>query len=618
MIKKLTTMSRRTPILAIILAPVALYLLMQLWAHALVPLYRDVWYGDTVLKWRLASDEPAIRIKAAKDAGLRLVEDAAVLDELVVKLQTDESVEVRKASATALGQLGSQRPLSARAIQALSTLVMTESDNAMLSAVIAAVGQSAAENRYPDSVVEGVAKIASEEHQAWVYPRAATALGQIGAAQPLPDTVFAVMNTRFADPQHAGEREDLANAFAEIAKGQLLPVSTLDILAAAFEDEPNHRIRKAILFTLAHSAEDYPPSITLIMAAISDPDEAIVSTAESGLRIIEYNRTLANKDPLSVAMNTSEAVETRLNALRIIKSDRIDPAAWEQIVALAQDPESRISVAAVDMFHYMARSADAEFDQRILIPALSRAISDSDPLIRYAAFGTLSTISRNRPAYLLAADLPAQLEAGANDPDPKVRVVVLVMLLRDNEERAAIIERGMSDLDPYVRSNAVSWLASSETMASQREVFIADALNDSDPNVRRSAAAAQQDWDTRDRAWPIELWRLWQAGERGKVGMRILITVTVALPILICAIFLLYYMARLLTYLQQRRWRAAAMVPVVGIWAAASYGMFMLYFMAGHAGNPDAGETAILTGILWGAIVVYTALGWGLHYAARR
>ena len=524
---------------------------------------------------------------------------------------------MRKASATALGQLGSHRPLSAEAIQALSTLVLTEPDNAMLSAVIVAVGQSAAENRYPDSVIEGIAEISSGKHQAWAYPRAATALGQIGAAQPLPDTVFAVMNTRFTDPQHAGEREDLANAFAEIAKGQLLPVTTLDILAAAFEDEPNGRIRKAILYALAYAADDYPPSITLITAATSEPDGDIASTAESGLRIIEYNRTLANKDPLSVAMNTSEAVETRLNALRIIRSTRINPAAWEQIVALAQDPESRIAVAAVDMFHYMARSADAEFDQRILIPALSRAMSNPDPLIRYAAHGALSTISRNRPAYLRAADLPAQLEAGANDPDPKVRVVVLVMLLRDDEERAAIIERGMKDPDPYVRSNAVSWLASPETMASQREAFIAEALNDPDPNVRRSAAATQQNWHTRDRAWPIELWRLWQAGERGKVGIRVLIAVTVATPVLIGGIFLFYYMARLLAYLQQRRWRAAAVVPVMGAWAAASYGMFMLYFMAAHASNPDAGETAFLAGILWGAIAVYTALGWGMHYAVR-
>jgi HEAT repeat protein len=487
----------------------------------------------------------------------------------------------------------------------------------LLSAVIVAVGQSAAENRYPDSVIERIAEISSKKLQAWAYPRAATALGRIGAAQPLPDTVFAAMSTRFTDPQHAGEREDLANAFAEIAKGRLLPVTTLDILAAAFEDEPNQRIRKAILYALAYAADDYPPSIALITAATSDLDADIASTAESGLRIIEYNRTLADKDPLSVAMNTSEPIETRLNALRIIRSTRIGPVARERIAALAQDSETEIVFAAVDMFPYMARSADADFDQRILIPALSRAMSDPDPPVRYAAYGALSTISRNRPAYLSAADFPAQLEAGANDPDPKVRVVVLVMLLRDDEQRATIIERGMNDPDPYVRSNVVSWLVLPETAASQREALIAEALNDPDLNVRRSAAATQQKWDTRERSWPIELWRLWQAGERGKVGMRVLIAVTVATPVLIGGIFLLYYMARLLTYLHQRRWRAAAVVPVMATWAAASYGMFLLYFMAAHASNLDAGETAILAGILWGAIAVYTALGWGMHYAVR-
>lgn len=618
MIKKLTTMSRRTPILAIILAPVALYLLLQLWTQALVPLYRDVWYSDTVLKWRLARDQPAIRIKAAKDAGLRSAGDAAVLDVLVASLKTDESVEVRKAAATALGQLGSQRPLSAGAIQALSALVFTESDNAMLAAVVAAIGQSAAENRYPDAVIERIAEIATDKQQAWVYPRAATALGQIGAVQPLPDTVFAVMNTRFSDPQHPGEREDLANAFAEIAKGQLLPATSLDILAAAFVDEPNRRIRKAILYALAYMADDYPPAMPLISAATSDPDGDIVSTAEHGLRIIEYNRTLADRDLLSVAMNTAEPIDTRLNALRIIRSTTLDPAAREQIAALAQDAETEIAVAAVDMFHYMARSADADFDQRTLIPALGRAMSDPDPQLRYAAYGALSTISRNRPAYLRAADLPAQLETGANDPDPKVRVVVLGMLLRDDDDRAAIIGRGMNDPDPYVRSHAVTWLGLPETKASQREALIAAALNDPDPNVRRSAAATQANWDTRKRAWPIQLWQLWQAGERGKVGMRVLIVVTVATPLLICGIFLLYYTARLLTYVQQRRWRAAAVVPVMATWVAASYGMVMLYFMAAHAGNADAGETAILAGVLWAAIAVYTALGWGMHYAVRR
>jgi HEAT repeat protein len=618
MIKTLTTMPRRTPILAIILAPVALYLLVLLWEDALVPLYRTVWYSDTVLKWRLDSDEPAVRIGAIKDAGSWRAADAALLDKLVASLQSDESVEVRKASATTLGGLGSQRQLPAAAIQGLSALVLNEQDVGLLSAAIAAVGKSAAENRYTDDVVERIAEISSEKHLSWMYPRAATALGQIGAAQPLPDLVFAVMNTRFADPQRDGEREDMANAFAEIAKGEPLPVATLDMLADAFEDEPNHRIHKAILYTLAYAAADYPRAITVITAATHDPDENIVATAQSGLRIIEYNRTLANKDPISVATDASEPVATRLNALRIIRGTTIDPAAYEQVAALAQDPETEIAVAAIEMFHWLAGSPDDDFDQGVLIPALSRAMSDPDPLIRYAAYGQLSTISRNRPAYLQVADFPGLIEAGVKDPDPRVRVVVMVMLLRDDTQRAAIIERGMSDADPYVRRNAVSWLALPETKASQRQAFMEDAINDPHPDVRRSAAATQQNWDTRERAWPVKLWLLWQEGERGQVGMTILIAVTVATPILIGGIFLLYYMARLLTYLQQRRWRATATVSVMAAWALASYGMFMLYFAAGFAGDLDRGEIAILAGILWGAIVVYSTLGWGLHYAVRR
>jgi hypothetical protein len=307
--------------------------------------------------------------------------------------------------------------------------------------------------------------------------------------------------------------------------------------------------------------------------------------------------------------------------LQIIRGSGIDPTANERIAALAQDPESEIAVAALGMFHWLGGAPDDDFDQRVLIPALTQAMSTPDPLIRRAAYGALSTLSVHRPAYLRAADFPAQLEAGANDPDPKVRVVALVAMLRDaggTAQRDVIVERGMTDSDPHVRRNAVGWLASPKTKSGQRQALIAQALNDPDPGVRTIAAASQQDWDTRERAWPIELWQLWQAGEREKVGMRILIAVTVAPPILICGIFLVYYMARLLTYLQQRRWRAIAVGLVIAAWVAASYGMVALYFAAGHAGNLDAGETAILASVLWGAIAIYTALGWGMHYAVRR
>lgn len=76
---------RRTPILAIVLAPIVLLLIMQLWSRALVPLYRTVWYSDTIMQWRLGSERAETRIKASRDAASVRSEDQELLDELIVR-----------------------------------------------------------------------------------------------------------------------------------------------------------------------------------------------------------------------------------------------------------------------------------------------------------------------------------------------------------------------------------------------------------------------------------------------------------------------------------------------------------------------------------------------------
>lgn len=614
-------MTRRTPIFAFILAPLVLYLLAQLWLHVVVPVARTAWRSDAVVERRLESGQPAVRIAAAKDAATAAADDTELVARLVQAALTDENSAVREAAVTSLGWIGEQHPLPAEARQALVSMVTTEQEIAMLSAAIGAVGRSASQNRYPDEVAERIVRSFDEKHLEGLYPRAAEALGQLGAAQPLPDAVFETLNARFAEPRRPGEREYLANSFRQMAEGRVLPLATLDLLVEAFPGESNYRIRRAIVYALVYSEGDYPGAEAFVSAATGDPHRDVVAAAEHGLRIIENERRYAGTDPLSLATDATRSVEDRLHALQVIQGTRMDPSVHEPIAMLARDRNTEVAVAAIDMFRYMARDADGEFEQRVLIPELGRAMSASDPRIRTAAFGALSTISRNRPAWLRVADFPAQLEAGANDPDPKVRVVVLVIMLREaggTPERDAVIERGLADPDPYVRSNATSWLGSTRVKAGQRDALIARAKRDSDPDVRRSAQQSQERWDTRDRAWPIEAWRLLRKGEFGIVGMQVLIAVSVATPALICGIFLIYYTARFLTYLQRRQWRAAAVVPVLLIWAGASYGMFMLLFVAGFAGDADAGEIAILAGIIWAAIAAYAALGWGMHYVVRR
>lgn len=570
---------------------------------------------------RLGSDDPKTRQKALQDAMSARPEDEAQVRKIVEIMKADPAPGVRTNAAHTLGQIGHRQPLPADAQQALSNSVLTEQDDALLSATMKAVGQSAAQNEYPNDVIQRIAGIFDEKHLAWVYPSAAQALGQIGAAQPLPGTVFDVMNAVFTNTERPGERENLATAFAEIAKGQSLPAATLDALADTLEHEQNYRIRIQAIYALAHAGTDYPHSKALLTAATQDAHEHVQSAAAHGLRIMEHKQTFADRDSMSMALDHSLPVETRLKAIKLIQVDRDDPTVREQVLSLAKDEDHQVMVAALAKLRFTAKTPDDDFDKHSLIPQLSTAMSHQDPQVREAAFGALSMIFVHSPSYRSAAQFRPLLEAGAKDSDPKVRVVALAAMFRGDPsaaEQDAILKRGLNDPDPYVRRLVVDWLGSPKAKTSERQALLQQAQQDEDASVREIAAQAQQKWQSRKRAWPYELWQLWQTGEYSKLGMTVLIAVTVATPVLIGGVFLIYYMARLLTYLYQRRWRALAVISVIAVWAAASFGMFMLYFAAGHAGDIDAKETAQLAGVLWGAIALYAAAGWGMHYFIRR
>ena len=615
-------MRRRTPIIAILLAPIALYGLVILWEQALVPIYRSIWYGDTVLQARLASDEPATRIGALKDVNIVEPLDDKIVERIVTLLETDESLEVRKAAAHTLGYIGATHPLPDRAKSALSTLLLTTHVDSLVSTAVMAVGRSAGENRYSDQVTQYIVEIFDEKRLFWVHPQSAEALGQIGAAQPLPGPVFDAMNAAFSDLKRPGLRENLAGAFAHIATRGALPKATVDLLIMTWAEEDNPRVRVKIIYALAEGAIDHSETTSIITAATGDADRRVQSAAAHALRIMKHNQNFGEREPIALALDRSVSIPIRLKALQIIKGTGCDASIYEDIVALATDDHSEVRIAALGLFHYLARSPEDDFDQSVLVPALIGAMSHPEPAVREAAVTALSTISMHRRGYRHADNaLSAALEARTEDSDPRVRAVALAAMLQDlpsGTERDALLKRGISDTDAYVRQIIISWLYTPQTNADLHAELFEQARQDPDADVRLTAVQAEQKWHARKRAWPVELWQTWQAGGYGKVGLTVLTTVTVATPILIGLVFLIYFTARLLTYLYQRRWRALAMVPVMAIWATASYGMFMLYFAAGHAGNVDTGEMAVLVGALWGASAVYAGVGWGMHYAVRR
>jgi HEAT repeat protein len=615
-------LKRRTPLFALILAPFALLALVLAWEHALLPLFTSAWRSEVVVQVRLASDDAGTRSKALRDAVSVQPPSEALIGRLVEVIRADPAPAVRAEAALALGAMGNRRALPAVAIQILEATVLEGKDDALLSAAVKAVGQAAAQNRIAEKVVQRIVRSFDERHLEWVYPSAAEALGAIGAVQALPGEVHAAMLALFMNTGRPGERENLARAFVQIAATQTLPAPTLDELAAALESDRNDRIRAHALYALAHASAYYPRSKQLVMAATRDSHAQVSAAAMHGLHLIETKPLYADRGPMSVALDRSLPVEARLKAFGALTANRRDAVWREQVLMLARDEDPRIAAAALELFMHIGGAPEEEFDRRSLIPQLTASMSHPDPQVRRAAFGALGRAFVHNPRYRSrAADFRTQLEAGAQDSDAIVRINALVALLRGDPgtaEREAILKRGLIDADPHVRRVVVSWLGSPQTETGIRQVLLDQALKDPDAGVRQAAAEAGQQWRSQKRGWLVELWRLWRAGEHARVGLALLTAVTVAAPVLVGGVFFLYFMARLLTYVYQRRWRALVVVPVIAAWTAASYGMFLLYFMAAHMRSADPWNALQIAGVLWIAVAFYAGAGWGLHYAVRR
>ena len=616
---------RRTPIIALVLAPFVLWAVVMAFNRVLLPLGAKTWYSEVSVRARIAIGNRPMRLQALHDAAGVRAPGAALVGQLIEAAHSDPARYVRMQAWRSLGAIGRRQALPADGVQVLGDAVLAEREADPLSAAMEAVGQAAAHNRMPEAVVLRLADLSDDKRRAWLAPRAIEALARIGAAQPLPDAVYTRLGDGFADPRRRGRREDLARAFRTIAEGGgQLPVAILDALAAALAaDEKNTRIRVSAVYAIAHSRDHYPQAKTLLAEAARDPQRDVQRAAAHAERIIAAQKLYAGREPMAVALDRSLAVEDRLKAIGPLKVNRRDAEWRANVLALARDPDPRIVVAALDLFKYISGAPEDRFDRESLIPQLDAAMQHADPAVRRAATVALGSQLRTQGRYRShAEDFRPRLEAGAQDPDARVRIAALAILVRiapGTDERDALLERALTDADPFVRANFVGWLGTERTETATRDALLARALADPDPNVRRAAEATRKTWRTRERSWPVEAWKLWQAGEYEKLGIRALTVTTVAAPIIVGLAFLVYFMARLLTYLYQRRWRALAVLAVMAAWAAAGYGMFMLYFMAAHMGsNLDIVKALKIAGILWGAVALYAGLGWGLHYAVRR
>lgn len=238
---KTRAMTRRTPLLALLLAPVVLVALALLWQFALRPLVGSLWYGASAVQWRLDSSDAKTREQALYQAVSLRPAEAALIAKITHMAGSDPAPSVRYTAVRTLGQLGASEPLPEAARQALITAALGAADAGMVEAAMTAGGTSAKKNRYPDEVARRAAQALAEKDSHHHWP--ATALGPLGAAQPLPADVFETLNAVFVRRDRVSLREPIAGAFAQMAAGRPLPAPTLDLLASALGSDRNETVR---------------------------------------------------------------------------------------------------------------------------------------------------------------------------------------------------------------------------------------------------------------------------------------------------------------------------------------------------------------------------------------
>ncbi|MFT4564965.1 MAG: HEAT repeat protein [Gammaproteobacteria bacterium] len=612
---------RQTPYWAYLLAPIVVLAIAMLFSSVLGPLYVSIRYSETVIVFQMRSETPKTRLAALRNISRIDTPSAELADELVSFTNTDSSNEVRRAAITALGHLGSKQALSGLATGTLHETLLTSDDNAILDAAVVAVGESASKNRYNEALMLQLAVMISEKRQSWLHSRVSRTLGQIGARQALPNEMFEQLNSFVKDPENEIRNNPAVGALSEIGATSALPIASLEILADVFETDSNLYVRIAIIKALANNVAGFARSVELIRTATNSTDRQLVSAAEVALRGIESDNTFRGREPLELAVDTTEGAKARLSALQMLRSTPIESGDYAAIVALARDPDIDVAVAAIGIFRRLAATPSVPFDRDVLLPQIEWATVHTDAKIRTAAFSSLSTIAVHRRNYPHAPRVATMLDRGASDPDATVRSTVLATSLRaarDGTQGERYLRRGLSDPNPEVRKNIVYWLFSEKTKTRHRQDLIELTLQDTDQSVREAALLEQKKSRSRQSPWWSEIAREWQTGEHTRAALAIATLVTLAAPVFVGGGFLLYFAARFLTYLRQRRWRAVAIVPIVTIWCAACYGMFLLYFIAGHSGNTDVGETAQLIALLWLALGVFTLLGFGLRFFVRR
>lgn len=286
------------------------------------------------------------------------------------------------------------------------------------------------------------------------------------------------------------------------ARAVLLPLvgargTDVSAITACLSD-PSPRVRSLAIDTLARMGA--VSAVSLVFAALRDPDARVAQAAVAAIQSLGS----AESEALAIAAASDAEPAVRRAAIRILAYFGY-PGALEPLLAAVSDADERVREVALgglallddpraaDAIHAALRDAVARTraaavralghleSGRDVLPALTEALADTDPWVRYFACQALARRREQRA-------LPA-LIARLGDPAGQVRVGAIEALAQFRDPRATEALAGAAEgADADMRRAAIIGFGLSGSASAFP--IIARALRDADASTRLVAVSA--------------------------------------------------------------------------------------------------------------------------------
>lgn len=556
---------------------------------------------------QLADSDVNRRIAGLNAYHFGLADDAEVQKALLQIVLNDPEMEARKLAlkilvaktSVSISQIEQKPQLEIAVIDQIAGLLGDErTDEQLLLELLPFLGNTAKWQSRPQQAIEQLTTlieeteaVAGEEYYAGIARmdrRRAMLQALRGYARfmMLPDATLDLLLPIYTGPDKHRLNIEVAYIYQYHAINGPLTEAVRQAVIEVMQGHPNKQLRLVAIMTMEWIGKQEGRMADEVIEALEkETDPQIRSNISQVMLRMQQNPDDPLNGLLVVVRDLEKPVSLRTIALSnaALKHGK-DPRTREALLAMTRDHEANMRATAVFRLPNDQLSSDEHGQTNELLPYLDRALEDPDPVVRSAA------VTKIRVFSLPVRDKLVRLEQALLDNDDKVFISASETIRQ-------------LDLHSKVISEHIA----------QREGSL-------DPAALQSARLTQQKIHSQTRG-------MWQsiveiANDTRQHGVR-LYWLLAATAILIATGFSIYYVYRMLIFMQEkRRRRIFAVIGVLIAWTGLTYAMVALFvlgaFSFGHNYLVKPTEQFIIDAVMLGGMLVYVFFGWVMKKLINR